>query len=148
VEDRPEPAVETASPLDDSVSYLLKRAQMRVSRQLHGLFGEFDVTAVQYSALVLVAASPGIAQGELAAALAVERPRMVPVLDGLAARGLIERRPDPADRRTRRIHITEAGAALLRELQRRLDAHETRLAEALGADHPGLVSGLRRLLEL
>jgi DNA-binding MarR family transcriptional regulator len=140
--------VPPTSALDDSVSYLLKRAQMAVSRELHALFGEFDVTAVQYSVLVLADENPGMSQGDLAAALEVERPRMVPVLNRLTARGLTVRRADPQDGRIRRIHLTEAGAELLRELQRRLDAHEHRLAEVLDGDRDRLALGLRRLLDL
>lgn len=146
---RSEPAVTSGSELDESVSYLLKRAQVAVSRELQGLFRELDVTAVQYSVLVLADENPGIAQSELAGRLDVERPRMVPVLDKLAARGLAERRADVQDGRTRRVHLTEAGTKLLHELRLRLEAHERRITEALGSegrDH--LVTALNRLVEL
>jgi hypothetical protein len=46
--------------------------------------------------LTVAADNPGIAQGELAAALEVERPRMEPVLDKLVGRGLTVRREDSA----------------------------------------------------
>ena len=64
----------------------------------------------------------GIRQGALAALLGIEGPSLVRTLDQLCAGGLALRREDPADRRARTIHLTEAG----REQARRA---ETVLAE-------------------
>ncbi|WP_200845449.1 MarR family winged helix-turn-helix transcriptional regulator, partial [Roseomonas sp. 18066] len=65
------------------------------------------------SALLLLQRQPGagLRQGALAGALGIEQPSLVPLLDQLGAAGLVERRPDPADRRARSLHLTEAGAA-------------------------------------
>jgi DNA-binding MarR family transcriptional regulator len=56
----------------------------------------------------------------LARRLGLDRTVMTHLLDDLEAAGLVERRPDPADRRARRIVSTGAGAARLDELDRRL----------------------------
>jgi DNA-binding MarR family transcriptional regulator len=141
-------AIELA-PLDRTVGFLLKRAQIAVSRDIHRIFGELDITAVQFSVLTLVANNPGVPQHELAAALDVERPRMVPVLDKLVSRGLAVRRQDEQDKRSRRIHLTAAGEQLLAELHRRYTALEQRLATALGGqerDH--LLTSLKFLADL
>jgi DNA-binding MarR family transcriptional regulator len=122
------------TPLDRTVGFLLKRAQIVISREIHRIFAEFDITAVQFSVLTVAANNPGIAQGELAAALEVERPRMVPVLDKLVSRGLTVRREDERDGRSRRIHLTDAGEELLAELQRRFRVLEERVASTLGPD--------------
>jgi DNA-binding MarR family transcriptional regulator len=135
--------------LNSTVGFLLKRAQLAVSRDITTIFSEFDITAVQFSVLTLAASNPGITQGHLALALEVERPRMVPVIDKLESRGLAVRRPDPDDGRSRRIHLTDEGASLLRQLQRRFSAQEARLASALGED--GLarfLAALRLLIDL
>ena len=42
---------------------------------------------------------------------------MVAVLDELEARGLAERRPDPADRRKRSIHLTDEGRSKLMQMR-------------------------------
>jgi DNA-binding MarR family transcriptional regulator len=137
------------APLDDSVGFLLKRAQIAFSRRMHSAFGEFDITAVQFSALTVVAKNPGIAQGDLAAALDVERPRIVPVVDNLERRGLAVRRQDSRDGRSRRIHLTDDGALLLTTLRRRFGVLEKRLASALGAEERGqLVTALRTIIDL
>lgn len=120
------------SGLDGTVGFMLKRAQIAHSHAMHAAFAEFDVTAVQFSVLTLAANNPGILQAELAAALEVERPRIVPVLDSLERRQLAERRQDEHDGRNRRIHLTEQGATLLDELTNRFQQLEDHLASVLG----------------
>ena len=56
----------------------------------------------------------------LARRLGLDRTVMTHLLDDLERAGLVERRPDPADRRARRIIATAAGAALLDALDGRL----------------------------
>ena len=56
---------------------------------------------------------------------------MTHLLDDLERAGLVERRPDPADRRARRIVATPAGATLLDELDRRLASVEDTVLAAL-----------------
>ena len=76
---------------------------------------------------VLSAAAQGTVGSQLALAqhLGVDRTVMTYLLDDLEAAGLIQRHPDPADRRARRIVATEVGAELLVTLDHRL-----RMAEA------------------
>jgi DNA-binding MarR family transcriptional regulator len=137
------------TPLDRTVGFLLKRAQIAVSRDIHRIFAEFDMTAVQFTVLTVVANNPGIAQHELATALEVERPRMVPVLDKLVKRDLTVRRQDERDGRSRRIHLTGAGQELLAELHRRFALLEQRWADVLGEhERNRLVDSLERLADL
>jgi DNA-binding MarR family transcriptional regulator len=135
--------------LNATVGFTLKRAQIAVSGEIHEIFAEFGITAVQFSVLTVVTNNPGIAQGDLAAALEVERPRMVPVLDKLENRGLTVRRQDARDGRSRRIHLTDDGAALLTELRRRFGRMEKRLTSALGGQQrEQLLAALQVLIEL
>jgi DNA-binding MarR family transcriptional regulator len=85
---------------------------------------------------VLTAASRGEpgSQLELAQHLGVDRTVMTYLLDDLAGAGLIERRPDPADRRAHRIVVTAQGRARLTELGRRLRAAEEQVLAGLPAD--------------
>ena len=59
---------------------------------------------------------------------------MTYLLDELEGAGLVARQPDPADRRVRRITLTEDGRARLCALERALRAAEERLLEPLDAD--------------
>jgi DNA-binding MarR family transcriptional regulator len=85
---------------------------------------------------VLSTAAQGAVGSQLALAqhLGVDRTVMTYLLDDLEAAGLIERRPDPADRRARRIIATQKGNELLTSLNDRLRAAEAQLLAPLGAD--------------
>jgi DNA-binding MarR family transcriptional regulator len=78
-------------------------------------------------------AEPG-SQLELAHHLGVDRTVMTYLLDDLEGAGLIERRPDPADRRARRIVVTATGRDRLADLDRRLRAAEEHVLAGLGTD--------------
>jgi DNA-binding MarR family transcriptional regulator len=73
---------------------------------------------------------PG-SQLELAHHLGVDRTVMTYLLDDLEGAGLIERRPDPADRRARRITVTAPGCNLLSDLDRRLRTAEHQVLAGL-----------------
>ncbi|GAA2876896.1 hypothetical protein GCM10010472_38160 [Pseudonocardia halophobica] len=97
---------------------------------------------------VLAAANDGEVSTQLAIArmLGVDRTVMTYLLDELEGAGLVERRPDPADRRARRIVLTAAGRERLCELDRRLrEAEERLLAPLEPAERDTLRELLRRL---
>jgi DNA-binding MarR family transcriptional regulator len=83
---------------------------------------------------VLSAAAQGTVASQLALAqhLGVDRTVMTYLLDDLEAASLIERRPDPTDRRARRIVATPKGNELLGSLNDRLRAAEAHLLAPLG----------------
>ncbi|MDF3853763.1 MarR family winged helix-turn-helix transcriptional regulator [Paracoccus sp. P2] len=85
----------------------------------------------------------GISQTELAARLALDGSTLVRLLDLLEGRGLVERRPDPADRRARRILLTAAGRDEVARLRRLLDRIEAELLADL--DDAALDEMLRHL---
>ncbi|MGH9129711.1 MAG: MarR family winged helix-turn-helix transcriptional regulator [Acidimicrobiales bacterium] len=82
---------------------------------------------------ILSAAARGFvpSQLQLAQRLGIDRTVMTYLLDDLEAAGLIERHPDPADRRARHIVATEAGTRLLETLNRRLETAEAHLLTPL-----------------
>ena len=82
---------------------------------------------------VLSAAAQGNVGSQLALAqhLGVDRTVMTYLLDDLEAAGLIERRPDPADRRARQVVATKRGTELLTELDGRLKTAEAFLLAPL-----------------
>lgn len=88
-----------------------------VIRRLHqisvGIFlqetSELAVTPVQYAALQVVHNQPGIDQRTLARAIALDASTTGGVVDRLEARGWLERRMSPDDRRARQLFLTPAG---------------------------------------
>lgn len=79
----------------------------------------------------------------LAQQLGLDRTVMTYLLDDLQKDGLVERRPDPADRRARRVELTDDGRARLCELAQRLREAEERLLDRLDPDER---ESLRRML--
>jgi DNA-binding MarR family transcriptional regulator len=97
---------------------------------------------------VLSAAAQGTVASQLALAqhLGVDRTVMTYLLDDLEAAGLIERCPDPADRRARRVVATDQGNQLLASLNDRLRAAEGQLLAPLGAEAGATFRAQVRLL--
>jgi DNA-binding MarR family transcriptional regulator len=83
-------------------------------------------------------------QLDLAALLGVDRTVMTYLLDGLESAGLVQRQPDPADRRARLIKPTEQGTEMLCALERRLGTAEE---EVLGILDDAERSSFRLLLQ-
>jgi DNA-binding MarR family transcriptional regulator len=88
------------------------------------------MTRAQWHILARVERQPGLSQRELAAICEVEPITVARLVDRLEKRGLLERRPDPNDRRIWRLHnlppaqpILEEISAYRQELIRDIDAH-------------------------
>nr|WP_241248817.1 MarR family winged helix-turn-helix transcriptional regulator [Nocardioides sp. KC13] len=79
----------------------------------------------------------------LARDLGIDKTVMTYLVDDLVEAGLVERRPNPADRRQRQVVATERGARAVAELCRRVDAAEDDLLGRLDGDERAT---LRRLL--
>lgn len=84
-----------------------------------------------------------LSPSELAQDMMISTSAMTNRLDRLQKRGLIERQPDPADRRALRIVLTEAGFALADRIVASHVATEERLVSALSGEER---AELRRLL--
>jgi MarR family transcriptional regulator for hemolysin len=84
----------------------------------------------RWQTLAALAFSDGpIATIELAERMAVQWPSLIRTLDGLEAEGLVERRINPADKRSRRVTITDKGLAVFREVKAVLDPTRAALLE-------------------
>ena len=84
----------------------------------------------RWQTLAALAFSDGqIATIELAERMAVQWPSLIRTLDGLEAEGLVERRIIPADKRSRRVTITDKGLAVFREVKAVLDPTRAALLE-------------------
>lgn len=78
----------------------------------------FGMTRAQWVILARLNRQPGISQNELAAICEVEPITVGRLVDRLEARGMVERRADPHDRRIRRLHLLPAAQPILTEITR------------------------------
>jgi len=101
-------------PLRESLGFLLVRAGLRLrllgntALQRAGL----DITVDQWGILNLLWETDGQTPVDLARGADKDKPNVTRLLKILEDKGLVTRRPDSRDRRSHRIYLTEAGAAL------------------------------------
>ena len=74
------------------------------------------MTRAQWGILIWLERQPGLSQKELAEILEVEPITVARLIDRLEARGMVERRPDPKDRRIWRLHLCPPAYPVLREI--------------------------------
>ena len=91
-------------------------------------------SAARMEAMAAILNSPSLsAQVDIAKRLRIEGPTMTRMLDTLENDGLVERLPDPGDRRTKQLRLTAAGEAALEEIFAIADALRDRLLEGVPA---------------
>jgi DNA-binding MarR family transcriptional regulator len=78
------------------------------------------MTRAQWGILINLERQPGLLQKELAELLEVEPITVARLIDRLEARGMVERRADPCDRRCWRLHLTNASRPLMGEIDHHL----------------------------
>jgi DNA-binding MarR family transcriptional regulator len=104
----------------------------------------FDLTAMQAHALRLLAPGRTLPMNRLADALGCDASNVTGIVDRLEARGLIERRSAPHDRRVKLLAVTTAGAALRAALCGRMYRAPAGIAALPAADQRALRDLLRR----
>lgn len=96
-----------------------------------------------YQVLVAITTEEPTSQLALANRLGIDKTAMTYIIDALETDALVERRPDPRDRRIRQVYPTDAGRALLGTARIALRTVETTLMGGLTPDEQ---TQLRRLL--
>lgn len=126
----------TNSPLDfgnlpDLVGYQLRMAQVMVFRDFDRELSDLDITPAIFGVLEILRRNQGLTQTRLAQAIGLDRSSLVPLLDKLQKRNVVEREASTKDRRSNYLHLTDAGEQLLLEAQRRVRLHEKRIQARL-----------------
>lgn len=138
----------TAEPLAPSFGFVLYDAARLLRRDFDRRTRTVGLSRAKWSVLAHLARCEGTTQARLAEILDVSPITLTRQLDTLQREGLVERRPDPRDRRAYRLYLTDkAGPALdsLREL-----GAQTRAAALAGlseAEQEQLVAMLLRVRE-
>lgn len=125
-----------------TLAFLLSQVGIHASRQFAERIAAAGLNPPLFRVLNLVDAAEGRSQQAIGQAIEVPASRMVALVDELEQEGLVERRPDPEDRRVRALYLTRKGRKALtrgREIAKR---HEDELTQGLGA------SDRKRLLDL
>jgi len=138
--------VTNLSSLEGSLCYALHRARLSALNDLNQLFAKHQITSTEFTIMIVVAENPGVSQADLAAALEVERPRMVPMLNKLEKRGLAKRTALAADGRVRLIQLTKPGVQLLKVLRKHsADVNKRHFDMLTAAEAKTILSSLWKL---
>jgi MarR family transcriptional regulator, lower aerobic nicotinate degradation pathway regulator len=109
----------------------------------------YDLTPVQYAALVAIRTHPGIDATRLSAVIAFDRSTLGSVIERLEAKQYIERKPAREDKRVKLLHLTKKGSALLRNIVPLVDRAQARMLQPLRqADRKTLLALLTQLVDL
>ena len=103
------------------------------------------MTRAQWAVLVRLERAEGLKQGELAELLDLQPITLTRLVDRMCDGGLIERRPDPSDRRAKRLFLTPAARPLLERMH---VLGETLMAEVLKGIDAKTVGGMLEHLDL
>lgn len=128
----------------DSLGFLLSDISRLLRRRFDERARGLGVTRPQWRTLLILSRHEGINQGGLAELLEIEPITLCRMIDRLAEAGLVERRPDPRDRRAWRIHLTEGARPILDELRHLGDGL---MEEAMTGLSPAERESLTRALE-
>jgi DNA-binding MarR family transcriptional regulator len=119
--------------LDALLGYHLRRAQGAVHRDYLATLEDLKLTQKQTAVMWLVIGNPGVAQGVIGSALAMDRATMMVLVNRLEKRGLLQRRRSPVDARQRELHATAAGMRLMHQVRERIALHEARMKRLFSA---------------
>jgi len=109
----------------------------------------FDLTPVQYAALVAIRTHPGIDATRLSAVIAFDRSTLGSVIERLEAKTWVTRKASREDKRVKLLVLTKAGETLLRDIVPAVERAQARMLQPLNpADRRTLLALLTQLVDL
>lgn len=111
--------------------HLIRRAQQISTALFTEECAGFDLTSVQYAALIAIRTHPDVDATRLSNLIAFDRSTLGSVLERLEAKGWVLRGGSPADRRVKLLRVTLEGEQLLRQVEPSVQRVQQRLLEHL-----------------
>jgi DNA-binding MarR family transcriptional regulator len=129
--------------------YLFRRMQQIAVALFMEECKAFDLTPVQYAALVAIRTHPGIDATRLSAVIAFDRSTLGSVIERLEAKKFIERKPAAEDKRVKLLYLTTSGTTILREIMPSVDRAQVRMLQPLKpTNRKTLMALLEQLVDL
>ena len=118
----------------------------RTARRLRQQAGE-ELSPSQATALATIDRNGPLTPSELAVRERIQRPTATRLIARLEEAGLVDRTPDPLDRRSCVVSLTPAGGELLGRVRTRKDAYLARRLRDLDADERATLDRAAAILE-
>jgi len=126
------------------LSQLGAHAAARFAERLRVL----ELSPADAGILRLLRTAAGISQQELSSRLQIHPSRLVAILDNLERRQLVERKPNPDDRRLYSLHLTKEGGEMLQRIGKVAREHQDELLSVLsGEERAKLTEMLQRVAD-
>lgn len=139
--------ISSVAVFSDMPGHLIRRAHQRSVAAFAQATRGKDITPLQFALLSALQQSPhDVDQVTLAQRTALDTSTAASVLDRMQAKGWIERRLDPSDRRRRVLHLTPAGAKHLARALPAVQKAQAAMLAPLSADERATLVGLLQKL--
>jgi DNA-binding MarR family transcriptional regulator len=135
-------AMTSAAEPCDEVAFLLSQVGAHAAWRFAERLEPLGLKPHHAGILRVVAQADGLSQQALGEKLGMFASRLVAMLDELEELGLVERRDNPADRRSYALYLTKAGRNALKEIERVGRAHQDALCAALDKSERAQLAGL------
>jgi MarR family transcriptional regulator, lower aerobic nicotinate degradation pathway regulator len=133
----------------DQPGHLIRRLQQIAVALFMAETKRFDITPIQYAALLAVRLHPGLDQTALVNIIALDRSTVGDVVTRLESKKLIRRAAGPNDRRTKVMYATASGRRLLRTLDARTKSVERLILAPLNAaERTAFKAMMKRLVHI
>ena len=133
-------------PLSERPTFLLSQVGHYAAARFAERLAPLGLQNRHFGLLSHLAAADGQTQQQLADTMGIHRNVMVGLVDDLEARGLVQRRRHPADRRAHALHLTPAARDLLGQAQHAADEHDAELLAGFDdSDRARLITLLQRV---
>ena len=135
--------------LQTQPGHLIRRAQQIAVAIFMEECAAFDLTPVQYAAMIVIDEQAGIDATRLSAQIAFDRSTLGNVLERLEARGFVQRYSSPEDKRVKLLKLTPEGRTVVKRAEAAVRrAQERMLAPLAAKDQKALLDLLSQLVEV
>ena len=128
----------------DHPAFLLAQVGAHAATQFAERLGALELSPPDAGILRLLSMAAGISQQELSTRLRIHPSRLVAILDNLERRKLVERKPNPEDRRLYSLYLTEDGGEILERIGKIAREHQDALLSTLSVEERGRLTELLR----
>lgn len=119
--------------LTQTLLYRLRRVQQRAAAIFVDTIGDTQITPTQWAVLTTLKRHGALSQNQLGRLTYMDPATTQGVILRLADRNMVERRPDPGDRRRTSVSLSKAGAAFVNQLTDNSQRANERVMEPLSA---------------
>lgn len=119
--------------LQSLVGYRVQRANLLMETDARAALADHDLSPAKMTALILIRDNPGCDQTALGRALSINRSSAMKLVNILADKGLVERRPG-RDLRTNALMLLPEGARQLDAMLGAVRQSDARMTQRLGAE--------------